>query len=286
MQKISIIIPVYNRASMIARALESVLLQNDPNSECIVVDDGSTDASADVVRGYENVQLIMTPQRGVSAARNTGITNSCGEWIAFLDSDDQWLPGKLARDRDFMQHESSTAIFQSNEIWVRNGVRVNCMKKHEKKRGDIFRECLEMCMISPSSAVVRRRLFEMYGLFDERMRVCEDYDLWLRMSAREHVGLIDTPSIVKFGGHEDQLSRSVWGIDRFRLYALAKIYNSLLSEDEEKLSLTASHIMKKIGVLKKGALKHQNRRLSELLQKIENAVTARTMCKDYESLLQ
>lgn len=286
MTKISVIIPFYNREKLLSRAIESVLLQNDPSCEIIAVDDGSLDQGAAIARSYQGVILIQTRNSGVSAARNRGIRASTGGYIAFLDSDDQWLPGKLARDRDFIENNPQIRIFQSNEIWVRHGVRVNSMRKHQKRRGDIFSESLEMCMISPSSAVMRRDLFDEYGYFDEKLPVCEDYDLWLRICVKERAGLIDENAIVKYGGHCDQLSSSRWGMDRFRLYALVKLYNSLVEDASEKRELTVRAIGKKIAVLRKGAQKHQNSSMLNALCAIETDVNGRARCTDFSCLLQ
>lgn len=287
MDNISVIIPVFNRASEVRRAIDSVLMQNDPSFECIVVNDGSTDTTAESVSGYTEVTLITTENLGVSSARNTGIRHSRGDWIAFLDSDDQWLPGKLFRDREFIKHHKTISLFQSNEIWVRRGVRVNQMNKHRKKSGDIFEESCRMCMISPSSAVIRKQLFNTYGNFDENLPVCEDFDLWLRFTIFEQAGLLDESSIIKFGGHNDQLSRRYWGMDRFRLYSLLKLYYDFpKNADRKKLNILTDAVMEKICILRKGAEKRKNGRLISLLSQIEISVISHTMCKDYVYLLQ
>ncbi len=288
MDKITVIIPVYNRAATLARAIESVLIQNDPLFECIVIDDGSNDNSASIARSYPRIRLIQTENRGVSAARNTGIQASEGTYIAFLDSDDQWLPGKLDRDREYLQQENSCRIFQSNEIWVRNGIRVNSMTKHAKKTGDIFKESLFMCMVSPSSLVAHHSIFEQYGYFDENLPVCEDYDLWLRIGLYEPFGLIETPAIIKYGGHEDQLSRSRWGMDRFRLYSLLKLYNGLMLQHSktEQLKQVIEEIRRKMVVLQKGAQKRDNKPLLKTLLAIEAQISECAMCTDFSSLLQ
>jgi len=121
-------------------------------------------------------------------------------------------------------------ICQTEEIWIRNGVRVNPKKKHKKLSGMIFKPSLSLCMISPSAVMIERNLFDEVGNFDESLPACEDYDLWLRMSCRYPVYLIDMPLIIKRGGHEDQLS-SAPGLDRFRIKALINIMESKLLSD-------------------------------------------------------
>jgi len=245
--RVSVIIPTYNRAKLLMRALNSVARQTRPADEIIVVDDGSTDHTADMIaRHYPNVVYLKQENKGVSAARNRGIRAATGEWMAFLDSDDEWLDQKLETQIDqlYANATSSTAdgladlpqqagifnlqykICHTEEIWYRKGRRVNQKKKHEKAGGHIFRRCLPLCCISPSSVIIHRTIFENIGLFDEALPACEDYDLWLRVCAAYPVLYIEEPLIAKYGGHADQLSQRYWGMDRFRIYALEKIIRS------------------------------------------------------------
>jgi glycosyltransferase involved in cell wall biosynthesis len=188
------------------------------------VDDGSNDGTGRLVQDrYPQVHYLRQDNRGVSAARNLGITWAHGEWLALLDSDDAWLPGKLEAQTAALAAQPDHRLCHTEEIWIRNGRRVNPMKKHAKQGGWIFRQCLPLCVISPSSALVHRSLFEDVGLFDEELPACEDYDLWLRVCAGEPVAFVDAPQILKHGGHADQLSRRHWGMDRFRIRALEKL---------------------------------------------------------------
>ena len=220
MPAVSVIIPTFNRAKFIGEALESVLNQRFDDREVIVVDDGSDDATADILRCYEGeIRVLIQSNRGVSAARNAGIAIASAELITFLDSDDLWLPGKLEVQVDFFRTHLGALICQTEEIWVRDGVRVNPKKRHRKPQGDIFERSLVLCLVSPSAVMMRRTLFEEVGLFDENLPACEDYDLWLRVACRYPVHLIDQPLIIKRGGHDDQLSRAP-GLDRYRITAL------------------------------------------------------------------
>lgn len=224
MPAVSVIIPTYNRAAWVKEAVASVLAQTFQDYELMVVDDGSTDHTFEALAAVDgHLDVLRLEQRqGVSAARNRGAARAQGEWLAFLDSDDLWLPEKLARQMEYLRSHPDCAICQTEEIWIRNGVRVNPPQTHRKAGGDIFLPSLARCMVSPSAVVLRRRLFEDLGGFDETLPAAEDYDLWLRVAWRQPVGLLPEPLIIKRGGHPDQLSRQ-WGLDRFRIRALKKI---------------------------------------------------------------
>ncbi|OGP51102.1 MAG: glycosyl transferase [Deltaproteobacteria bacterium RBG_13_43_22] len=224
---VSVIIPTYNRSSFVMEAVDSVFKQTFGNFELIVVDDGSTDGTAEFLSRYQG-GFIYTFQnnQGVSTARNRGLQMACGKWIAFLDSDDLWLPGKLEAQIRFLSKNPGAMICQTEEIWIRNGRRLNPGKKHQKISGDIFAPSLLLCLVSPSAVMIKREVFERVGYFDEGLPACEDYDLWLRISAHFPVFLIDQPLVIKRGGHSDQLSRTIPGLDRFRIRALVKILSS------------------------------------------------------------
>ncbi|MEE8432314.1 MAG: glycosyltransferase [Candidatus Desulfatibia sp.] len=227
-RKVSVIIPTYNRAAMLKEAVDSVLAQDYPNFELIVIDDGSTDSTPKILNTYQDdVTVIRRNNLGVSRARNAGIRAASGQFIAFLDSDDLWLPQKLSNQVEFFNLNPEALICQTEEIWIRNSVRVNPKKRHKKVSGMIFEPSLELCLVSPSAVMMQRSLFETVGLFDESLPACEDYDLWLRISCRYPIHLIDTPLIIKRGGHVDQLSR-LPGLDKFRIQSIINIIESNL----------------------------------------------------------
>lgn len=223
---VSVIIPTFNRGWVVREAIDSVLIQDYLNFELIVVDDGSTDDTDAILVTYGNrLEVIKQPNRGVSAARNRGIAAARGELIAFLDSDDYWLPQKLSIQVEYFNQHPEVNICQTEEIWIRRAVRVNPKNRHHKPSGDIFEPSLELCLVSPSAVMIRNQVFERFGFFDEEMPACEDYDLWLRISCRIPVYLIDTPLIVKRGGHADQLSRQP-ALDKYRIQSLSKLLRS------------------------------------------------------------
>ena len=229
---VSVIIPTYNRGWVLREAIDSVLAQDFKDFELIVVDDGSTDNTGQILDSYDqDLVVIQQPNKGVSAARNRGIAAAKGRLIAFLDSDDLWLTRKLSRQVDFFNSNPAVLINQTEEIWIRNGVRVNPKTRHHKFSGMIFEQSLDLCLVSPSAVMMKRSLFDEVGLFDEDLPACEDYDLWLRISWRYPVHLIETPLIIKRGGHGDQLSRAP-GLDKFRIQSLKKIIESGQLEED------------------------------------------------------
>ncbi|MCF8088706.1 MAG: glycosyltransferase [Desulfotignum sp.] len=233
--QISVIIPSFNRAWTLAHAIDSVLAQTVAPKEIIVVDDGSIDHTPEVLAAYGNrLRILNQPNQGVSSARNLGIGHSTGEFVALLDSDDQWKPEKLACQADFFKAHPEAMICQTEEIWIRNGVRVNPRKKHKKPSGLIFEPSLHLCLVSPSAVMIRKTLFERKGMFRQDFPVCEDYDFWLRVSTDTPIHLIDAALTVKFGGHADQLSMR-HSQDRFRIEAILNLVRSgSLSDDQKK----------------------------------------------------
>jgi glycosyltransferase involved in cell wall biosynthesis len=235
---VSVIIPTYNRGWIIREALDSVLAQDFEDFELIVVDDGSTDNTREILEAYDDAVIVLSlNNRGVSAARNRGIAEARAPLIAFLDSDDLWKPQKLSRQVAFFEATPGALICQTEEIWIRNGVRVNPGKRHHKFSGMIFEPSLALCLVSPSAVMIRKKLFDMVGLFDEDLPACEDYDLWLRVSCRYPVFLIDEPLTIKRGGHADQLSKEA-GLDKYRIQSLKNLIdNGLLSESQHSAAV-------------------------------------------------
>ena len=291
MPDISIIIPTYNRAAVLPRAINSVLAQKDAAFELIIVDDGSTDDMTKLSaprnsglgtrinegpnksRGArcESRFFRSEKNRGPAAARNLGIKEAKGEWIAFLDSDDEWKPGKLKAQLEFFLRNPDYLICQTEEIWIRNGTRVNPMKKHQKYGGWIFEKCLPLCVVSPSAVMLHRKLFEEVGLFDESLPACEDYDLWLRIAAKHPIGLIEMPYIIKYGGHADQRSREFPAMDRFRIQSLAKI----LAQDiltPEQSAAARKMLEEKSNIYIEGALKRGKEKEADEVRRIAYGV--------------
>lgn len=252
---VSVIIPTCNRASYLEKAISSVLEQSFAFFELVVVDDGSDDETKEVIKNFRDKRLkyIYQENRGVAAARNTGLHMAGGKFAAFLDSDDYWLPGKLERQMKFMQ-ESGFKISQTNEIWIRHGKRVNAMDKHQKPCGWIFEKSLELCLISPSCTIMDMGLVDEGFVFDEDFMACEDYDLWLRIALKYPVGLLPVNLTVKTGGHADQLSRKITGLDLYRIYSLLGLERTKELPCDKRKSIEKV-LLKKAGIYLKGCLK-------------------------------
>ena len=258
---IDVIIPTYNRRHTLGRAIDSVLIQSLKPAEIIIVDDGSTDGTQELISiNYPDITYIKSENKGVSAARNLGIKHSQSDWLAFLDSDDEWLPNKLEKQSAAISNQKEYKVVHCDEIWFRNGNRVNSKIKHQKYGGSIFEKCLPLCVVSPSAVIIHRVLFKELGLFDENLPACEDYDLWLRICALYPVLYLDAPLLIKYGGHEDQLSRKHWGMDRFRVEALRKILRSGILNESQELAATET-LIQKCNILIGGAKKRGNQEL-------------------------
>ena len=274
MMNVSAVIPTFNRGRCLLRAINSVLAQTTPVDEIIVVDDGSDDKTYDLLVKSElldmrgqlpNIRYLYQENKGVSAARNLGIKEAENEYIALLDSDDAWAETKIERQALKLEKKNfSCRITHTEEIWLKDGQRINPKKKHKKSGGFIFEKCLPLCCISPSSVLLHRTLFNDYGFFDEKLPACEDYDMWLRLCAFEEVLFVEEALTIKYGGHADQLSRAFWGMDRFRVLALEKLINSgKLSKTQRSQALEM--LVKKIEILLLGAKKREKKEMIQNL---------------------
>ena len=258
-EEISVIIPTYNRCDLLKRAINSVIKQTITPKEIIIVDNGSTDQTYQMVSSlFPEISYFIEKKRGVSAARNKGILESKSKWIAFLDSDDAWKPTKLEKQMEYsVFNQDKYRIIHTDENWYRNKKFLNQLKKHKKSGGNIFKNSLQLCCISPSSVVLKKQIFEEYGLFDENLEVCEDYDMWIRITSKEEVGFLDSPLVLKYGGHSDQLSKKFWGMDRFRIEALEKnLKNKCFTKIQKKIVLDI--LIEKLTIVSNGAQKRGN----------------------------
>lgn len=262
--QISVVIPVYNRARTIRRAIDSVLAQELIPDEIIVVDDGSDDKTPYILNSYlPQIQIVTQENKGVSAARNRGIEAATGRWIAFLDSDDEWQWDKLQKQMSCMKRQGNVRISQTEERWIRNNMRVNPGKKYSKKSGNIYKNCLKTCIVGASTVVCERSLLEEMGGFDENLPVCEDYDLWIRIAAKYPIPLLPEALTIKYGGHPDQLS-GMQAMDRYRVQSLEKIYvqEDLSSQQQNEL---LDELITKLSYLYEGAVR-SNRESKGYLQ--------------------
>ncbi|MFH1347207.1 MAG: glycosyltransferase family A protein [Candidatus Margulisiibacteriota bacterium] len=253
---VSVIIPVHNRRMMVQEAIASVITQDFQDIEIIVVDDGSDpENKMKVSRGLQQmIKYYYRLHRGVASARNFGASVAAGDYIAFLDSDDLWDKRKLSKQLAFLRTNTEYKICYTDERWFMSGAHLNQKEKHRKYGGWIFDKCLPLCIISCSSILMEKHIFFELGGFDESLPVCEDYDLWLRMSSRHPIGYLDEPLVNKRGGHPEQLSRKYWGMDRFRIQSLEKLLKRRITDGQRRLVKRELRIKYKI--LINGCWKH------------------------------
>ena len=257
--KISVVIPTLNRINTLQRALDSVINQTYKPAEIIVVDNGSSDGTLKFLREqYPKITIITETEIGVSSARNKGIKKSINQWIALLDSDDAWHPRKLEIQTSMLDSElKEYNLIHTDEVWFRNNKHINQMKKHKKQGGYIFERCLSLCCISPSSVLFKKNILDKVGLFDESLPVCEDYDMWLKICSSEEVLFAQDKLTYKYGGHKDQLSKSYWGMDRFRIKSIENIIKNFdLTYKQKKQA--KKELIKKLKIIINGAFKRNN----------------------------
>ena len=257
--KISVVIPTLNRIYTLQRALDSVINQTYKAAEIIVVDNGSSDGTLKFLREqYPKITILTENKIGVSSARNKGIKKSINQWIALLDSDDAWHPRKLEIQTSMLDSAlKEYNLIHTDEVWFRNNKHINQMKKHKKQGGYIFERCLSLCCISPSSVLFKKNILDKVGLFDESLPVCEDYDMWLKICSSEEVLFAQDKLTYKYGGHKDQLSKSYWGMDRFRIKSIENIIKNFdLTYKQKKQA--KKELIKKLKIIINGAFKRNN----------------------------
>ena len=256
--KISVVIPTYNRANTILRALKSVLNQSYKADEIIVIDDGSSDETQEILKKFQDqIVLISQDNLGVSSARNRGIELCKNEWVAFLDSDDFWHKDKLKLQVEFHTKNRDILFSHTNELWIRDDKVINQKSHHKKPQGECFLENLNFCKIAPSSVMINKKILKDVGYFDQSLKVCEDYDLWLRVLYKYSVGLLHERLVTKYDGEKNQLSYRYFAMDKFRIYALEKHLNSRYHVEIK------TEIIKKLNILLNGSKKHKNQEIYE-----------------------
>lgn len=257
---ISVIIPTYNRRRFLEQAIRSVFAQDHPCDELLVVDDGSTDGTDQIVRELAAsapiiIRYFFQENKGAAAARNLAIRQAEGDILCFLDSDDQFMPAKLATQVKVFDNPE-VMVSHTKEQWLRRGKHLNQKKKHQPPDGYIFPQCLPMCVVGMSTVMTRKEFFNTYGLFDEQLPCCEDYDLWLRASTRESFKLVPEALTVKQGGRDDQLSViHRLGMDRYRIQSLTGLLEKVqLTVGQRELAV--AELQRKCTIYGKGCIKH------------------------------
>ena len=258
--RISVIIPTYNRANFIVKAIESIMNQTVKVNEIIVIDDGSTDNTQELLKDY-NIIYKYQKNSGVSKARNLGIKLSKNEWITFLDSDDIWEKTKIEEQINFHKNNKDILFSHTDELWKFNGKIIKQNKHQQKPFGDCFNDNISLCKIGASTVFIHKSIFDNVGIFDEELIACEDYDLWLRILIKYQLGLVNKKLIEKIAGHKGQLSFETPLMDRYRIIALLKHKNNIFVKDE---------ITKKCNILINGAIKHNNTKIKKYYTLLKN----------------
>lgn len=280
---ISVIIPTFNRAKFLSRCVKSVLAQNYPLIQIIVIDDGSTDNTREVVSKFDRVDYYFQSNKGVSAARNYGVEKAQGRYIAFLDSDDQWLANKLELQYQLIS-QTSHVWCHCNELWFRDNQLVTQHAKHTKDGGDLYERSLKLCLIGASCVLMQKKLFVQFGGFREDFPACEDYDLWLKILSQYEIGFIKENLVHKFAGHDDQLSYKYFAMDYWRIKTLDWLLGNASLIDSRR-EATLKVLVKKSRQLLKGYLKHKNlvnyEEISHIL-KARELVSSSSVCSKSE----
>jgi len=272
---ISVIIPTYNRKELLLQAATSVLSQICQDIELIIVDDGSTDGTEEGIEVYLNDPRVVYKKIEHTgfpgAVRNAGAETANGEWLAFLDSDDIWLPDKLKLQMEYLNKAPcSVQCIHGREIWLRGERIISQTSQRHARSGDIFSDALKRCIIGPSTVLIRRELFYALKGFRDDIEIAEDYELWLRLTAVEEVGYVDVPVTVKRsiqGSH--QLSEKYGQIEVFRIRCL----RDLLDADwfkgmERKAEQAAAELVRKCSIYARGARKRGKEKEAETYDQI------------------
>jgi glycosyltransferase involved in cell wall biosynthesis len=273
---LTIIIPTYNRLRFLKSAINSVFCQTYRQFQLIVADDGSIDGTKDYVQNLnnpENLRYLRLPHCGLPGkVRNAGARLANGRFLAFLDSDDLWKPEKLARQIAFFEEHPEFRICHTREIWQRGEEIVSQAGQKHGRSGFIFTDALKKCIIGPSTVMMRRELFEEFRGFREDLEITEDYELWLRITAKYPVGYIDEPLVIKRGGHADQLSEKYGQIEVFRIKALLVNLESGTFVGGQR-ELAARELVRKCRIYARGCDKRgkveEARRYREIIQRYQ-----------------
>jgi glycosyltransferase involved in cell wall biosynthesis len=248
--------------------VRSVLAQTVRDFQLIVADDGSTDDTRGRLSGFEDsrISCLFLEHHGMPGrARNAGAAAAQGRYLAFLDSDDLWLPEKLERQTRLFQAGDRAPLCHTRELWLRGGREISQAGRSHRREGDIFRDALVKCVVGPSTVIVEKDFFERHGGFREDLEIAEDYELWLRMSFDSPVAYLDEGLTIKRArmqarGEEANLSEKYGHIEVFRIRALCDlIAQGAFASLPEKDELARRELIRKCGVYAAGCYKRGRR---------------------------
>ena len=245
MPNVSVIIPTYNRAKLIKRAVDSVLAQTYNDYEIIIIDDGSTDGTQDILKDYHHsIRYIYKENEGISATRNRGIKEAKGKYLAFLDSDDQWFPDKLAVQVNLMEKNHNLGIVCS-KMNILNGKGEKIGTKPEQKTGKNFRELLEIGGDLPTSTVMaRKECFDKVGVFDELLPPMEDFEMWVRIASQYDIYTVPDKVFALYYRHDEQITS-----DKFKVYeGTVKLQKKFIKLFKHKPEFPAKAVKNKLAL--------------------------------------
>ncbi len=235
MPTVSVIIPTFNCAQFLPFAIDSVLKQTYPDFEMIIVDDGSTDNTPEIIKPYlvnhpSKIKYIWQPNKGLAIARNTAINNSTGEYIALLDADDAWLPDKLELQVKILNEKNETGLIHSNITYIseKGGILSSPPRNPQILSGNIFTDIfLRKENIACPTVLFKRKCINEVGLFDENLTRlgCEDRDLWLRILKRFNAIYIDK-SLSYYRLRHGSMSKNIEKMYKARYYVIQKNFSN------------------------------------------------------------
>jgi glycosyltransferase involved in cell wall biosynthesis len=240
MPNISVVIPLYNAEKYIGDTLESVLAQTYSTFEIIVVNNSSTDSSLDIVKKYSDVKVISQENQGPSVARNKGVALSKGDFIAFLDADDLWVPDKLKIQMEYFNNNPQVGLVYSKYTSVRNG-KILRTRPQNGYSGWIFTKLLYKSIIQTSTVMVKRECLDAVGPYDESFSLGDEYDMFLRIAKKFQCGFVDK-GLIRYRIHDNNTSKNVFLFDKENLGVYKKIYNNFTDLDGKQKRILRKRI--------------------------------------------
>ncbi len=260
---VDVVIPAYGRVDLLREAIASVLNQTYTELRLFIVDDASPEPlEPHLPVSDPRVQVLRLEKNGGSGpARNHGVAAGSSSLVAFLDSDDLWHSEKLARQVTYLEANPECQWLHTNEIWLRGDVEVKQRSEHRKQGGQFLLRAFERCLIATSAVMMRRDFFESHSGFAPAFRLCQDFELWLRLLADAPVGFLEEPLAIKRTGAWVQSSATP-EIDRFRVLALHRFYRQIRRSAAmaEYMQPLLKEAERKSRMLAMGAAKHGNTR--------------------------